>query len=267
MSLVLLDIDGTLIGPTGRVDDAVWAAASRARGAGVRLAVCTGRTHAGVALEIAERLDADAPHIFHNGALVTTATGHILSSTPVRDQALRALIDHARRLDATLELYTTGEIYVDRITPECAHHAEVLEIEVFERDLDVVLEDEEVIRGHWILTDTPADEALAVDLPDCNASTATSPALPDYSFISVTHVDASKGSAAAFAADHLGVDLADVVGVGDSDSDVPMLERVGHPFAMGDSDPELLERFPNLDGVDAHGVIEALEFARRRLED
>ncbi|WP_168210659.1 HAD-IIB family hydrolase [Persicimonas caeni] len=269
MSLVLLDIDGTLLGADGGVDAAIWSAAERLRDAGLRLAVCTGRTHSGVALDIARRLDAGAPHIFHNGALVTTADAEpkLLHSAPLGADVLRRLVGHARRLEATIEFYTAGEVYVDRITTECARHAEVLDIAPVERDLEGVLIDEEVIRAHWIIDPALLDQALAVDLPACNASSATSPALPKDAFISVTSAHVSKGTGAVFAAEHLGVDLADVVGVGDSMSDIPMLDAVGHPFAMADGDPQVCERFRTCGPVDQNGVIEALEFALRRCGD
>lgn len=259
MSLILLDLDGTIIGKDGGVSPAVWRAAQKLRAAGVRLAACTGRTHAGVALEIARRLDAEAPHIFHNGALITTASGRVLDTTPVAKPALGRLVERARQMDVTIEFYTPGDVYVDRITPECQWHAETLDIAPVERDLVEVAADEEVIRAHWIIEPDRIDEALAVDTPGCNTSTATSPALPGMGFISVTDAKASKGTGAAFAANYLGVDLRDVVGVGDSHSDIPLLEAVGHPFAMADGAPELCERFPTVGGVDEDGVLEAFE--------
>lgn len=265
MGLVLLDIDGTLLGADGGVDEAIWPVAEKLRHAGLRLAVCTGRTHSGVALDIARRLDPGAPHIFHNGALLTTADEKpkLLHTVPLGVDILRRLVNHARRLDATIEFYTTGEVYVDRITPECARHADVLEISPVERDLEQVLGEEEVIRAHWIVEPGLLDEAIAVDLPSCNASSATSPALPDSAFISVTSARASKGTGAFLAAEHLNVDLADVVGVGDSMSDIPMLEAVGHPFAMADGDPKVCKLFRTCGPVDKNGVIHALEFAMR----
>jgi Cof subfamily protein (haloacid dehalogenase superfamily) len=266
VSLVLLDIDGTMLGPGGVVDDAIWSVVERLRDAGLRLAVCTGRPHTGVAGDIAERLDASAPHIFHNGALIITADGDLLESHALGKDVLEKLVSHARQLGAIIELYTTGNIFVDEITARCARHAEVLGISPVARDLEDVLENEVVIRAHWMVAHDQVEAALAVDLPACNASSSSSPALPDSTFISVTHADASKGTGAAFAAKHLGVELADVVGVGDSQNDLPMLEVVGHPFVMADCAPELCERFRMCGSVDDNGVIEALEFALRRFE-
>ncbi|MGM0556985.1 MAG: HAD-IIB family hydrolase [Myxococcota bacterium] len=264
--LVLLDIDGTLIGPDGDVSPAIWPVTEELRAAGGRIAVCTGRTHAGVALRIAERLDPEAPHVFHNGALVTTATGEVLYTAPLDVGTLERLVAHARRLGATIEFYTPDAIYVDEITPECRVHAEVLEIEPVERDLDEVMGAEDVIRAHWIVDRDTIEAAVALDLPDAQVGVATSPALPDSVFASITRADADKGSGARFAAEYLGYDVADAVGVGDSVGDIPLLDAVGFPYAMGDGHAEVIDgTYPLLAGVDDDGVIEALEFAIGRL--
>jgi len=44
-----------------------------------------------------------------------------------------------------------------------------------------------------------------------------------------------------------------------------MLERVGHPVVMANSEPELLERYPTVVGdVEECGAAEAFELALRR---
>jgi hypothetical protein len=265
MMLVLLDIDGTLIGPDGDVSPAIWPVAERLRDAGGRISVCTGRTHAGVAIRIAERLDPEAPHVFHNGALVTTANGRVLHTAPLDEVTLGRLKDHARELGATLEFYTPEAIYVDEITPECRIHADVLEIEPVERDLEDVIGAEEVIRAHWIVDEDTIEAAVRLDLPDAQVGVATSPALPQSVFASVTRADSDKGSGARFAAEYLGLDVSDAIGVGDSVGDIPLLDAVGFPFAMGDGHAEVVSgAYPLLAGVEDDGVIEALEFALER---
>ena len=68
--LICADLDGTLIGSHGVVHPAIWEAATHARAAGLRLAICSGRPAFGLAREYAERLDAEGWHIFQNGASV-----------------------------------------------------------------------------------------------------------------------------------------------------------------------------------------------------
>ncbi|TXD35933.1 HAD family phosphatase [Lujinxingia vulgaris] len=258
--LVLLDLDGTVIGPDGQVAVEVWEAAVRAREAGVRIAVCTGRAACGVALDVAKRLDPDAPHIFHNGALML-AGEEVLICEALPAEPLREVVAHARHHTLTVELYTTHDIFVDRICERCAHHAEVLGLEVAERDLLEVLQSERVVRAHWIVAPEHIDRATALALAGCEVGRASSPALPESLFASVTRQGVSKGSAARRAAQLLGVDLQRTMAVGDSPGDLPMLEVVGLPRVMADGHPELVARYVSVPGVDAHGAVRALEEA------
>ena len=73
--LVCLDVDGTLVGSAGQPTAGVWAAAARAREAGIHLAMCTARIAIGGAWSWAVHLDPDGWHLFQTGAsIVHTAT-------------------------------------------------------------------------------------------------------------------------------------------------------------------------------------------------
>ncbi|RAL22192.1 Cof-type HAD-IIB family hydrolase [Lujinxingia litoralis] len=261
VDLVLLDLDGTVIGPDGQVADEVWEAAGRARKAGVRLGVCTGRAATGVALKVARQLDESAPHIFHNGALMLGEGAEVQHCEGLGPEPLQALVRHARLHRLTLELYTAHAIFVDRVCERCAHHAEVLGQEVQERDLLKVLAQESVVRAHWIVAPEAIELACAQHPSGTEVGRASSPALPESLFASVTRAGVSKGSAALRAARLLGVAPARVMAVGDSQGDVPMLEVVGWPRVMADGDPALQERYPVVSAVRAHGAAEALRLA------
>ena len=94
--LVLLDLDGTVVGSSGQVLACVWEAADKLNRAGVRLAVCTGRPRGGVAKKIAERLGPNSPHIFQNGAMTAYADGDVVELHALKEASTRALIAHAR---------------------------------------------------------------------------------------------------------------------------------------------------------------------------
>lgn len=57
--------------------------------------------------------------------------------------------------------------------------------------------------------------------------------------IEITHIDAQKGLAVRTIADQLGIDMKDVMAVGDNLNDKSMLEVVGYPIAMENALPEL----------------------------
>ncbi len=259
--LILLDIDGTLIGSSGTVKDCVWDAAGKVREAGVRLAVCTGRPCGGVAQKVAARLGPSTPHIFQSGALITYPDGEAVQVYALKDANTERLVEHARDHSLTLELYSPNALFVERKTPLSEAHAKMLGMSAIVRDLIDVMENEPVVRAQWVVSGEQASTAMSLELETAQFSRATSPAQPDTFFISVTQKGVSKGTAARRLAEDLKVNLANVMGVGDTSGDAPMLDVVGHPFIMGGASDDLKEKYAVLDDVEACGVVAALEKA------
>lgn len=260
--LVVLDLDGTVIGSDGQVRQCVWEAAARACEAGVKVAVCTGRPAFGVALRIAERLGPDNPHVFQSGAHVGYPDGRTIQVTALREADVRALIATARSEGAVLELYTPSELFVERRTTLSERHAKLLGVTAIVRDLEDVAAREPVVRAQWVAP-LGEHEALLEGIPEgITAATATSPALPGIAFVNMTRAGTSKASALAALAKHLRVPLKDVMAVGDSENDVPMLDIVGHPRVVANGAPAVLARYERVvPSVEECGAAEALDEA------
>ena len=258
--LVLLDLDGTVIGSSGQVLPCVWEAVERVQGAGMRLAVCTGRPRVGVAKRIAERLGPSTPHIFQNGAMTTYADGNVVQLHALKEASSRALITHARARNLVLEVYTSNALYVERRTPLSEAHAALIGATAIVRNLEDVAENEPVVRAQWVVP-FEQQQATTLELPGVQVSAAVSPALRDTLFISVTAQGVSKGSAVRALIESQKLNLENVMAVGDSVGDLPMLEAVGHPVVMAEAPESLRERFFTVGSVEACGVVEALERA------
>ncbi|MEX2543258.1 MAG: HAD family hydrolase [Trueperaceae bacterium] len=260
--LLVLDLDGTVIGSDGDVRQCVWDAVERAQAAGVKLAACTGRPDAGVAHRVAARLGPRNAHVFQSGALISDPSGNTLHVAALREAAVLQLVEHARELGFALELYTPTHLYVERRTPITEAHARMIGVTALVRDLREVGRIEPVIRGQWVVNHQERALVEEIVLSGAQISSATSPALPDTAFVSVTRSGVSKGSAVKLLAETLQVDLKDVMAVGDSEGDLPMLEAVGRPMVMADAPESLRDSYPTLArGADDCGVVEALELA------
>ena len=73
---------------------------------------------------------------------------------------------------------------------------------------------------------------------DCGRLCAASPST---NYLEVYSSDAGKGKALAAFADKLGVDIADVIAVGDSDNDSTMIEQAGVGLAVANACDALKE--------------------------
>ena len=258
---VLLDLDGTVIGSSGQVLACVWDAVEEVQKAGVKLAVCTGRPRVGVAKRVAERLGKSVPHIFQNGAMTAYADGDVVELHALKEASTRALIAHARAHNLSLEVYTSNALYVERRTPLSESHAKMIGATAIVRNLEDVAENEPVVRAQWVVPQEQEEKARALSVPGVQVSSAVSPALKGTLFMSITAKDVSKGSAVRALIESQRFKAENVMAVGDSVGDLPMLEAVGHPVVMAEAPSELRERFFTVGRVDECGVVEALERA------
>lgn len=262
VELVCIDVDGTLVGSSGTVVPAVWAAAERARLRGIRLAVCSGRPAFGLAREYAERLDGGGWHVFQNGAsVVHVATGESRSGS-LSPAALEWLLAASRSTGRILELYTDSAYAVESTEDRARRHAGLLGVPFRPRPFASL--EGPVVRAQWVLPHAGAGAALAERHPDLELAHSTSPVMPDTSFVNVTPAGVDKASAVRVLAGAYGVPLERVMMVGDGLNDVGAMRAVGHPVAMDNAEPEVHAVARHRVGhVDRGGLVEALELAAR----
>lgn len=260
--LIGIDVDGTLVGSNGVVAPSLWRIAERVRAAGVRLALCSGRPAFGLTMEYARRLDVDGWHIFQNGAsIVHLPTGHSRSVELPAD-AVQELTSQARRSGQVLELYSDRAYVAESTAAWARQHAELLGVPFNPRPFESL--QGPPVRAQWLLARADALEVMAAAPAHLESAMSTSPIMPDTHFVGLTQTGISKGSAIRIVAAEYGIELGDVMYVGDSGNDLSALRIVGHPIAMGNADPAVLQAVKHSVGhVDEGGLGEALQMAIR----
>ena len=258
--LVCIDVDGTLIGTTGMVDPAVWRAAARARSAGIRLAVCSGRPAFGITREHAEHLDARGWHSFQNGAsVVNLATGHSHSAR-LAPETVAMLVSRARATGRLLELYTDDSYAFDGDADRSRAHAALLGVPFEPRPIEAL--GGPIVRALWLLPHAEADTVIAEPHPGLELSRSTSPVMPDTCFVNLTPEGVDKGTAVRALAAEYDMPLEQIMFVGDGHNDAAAMRLVGCPIAMGNADPEARAAAArSVAHVDEGGLVEALELA------
>jgi Cof subfamily protein (haloacid dehalogenase superfamily) len=259
--LVGIDVDGTLVGSSGIVDPSVWKEAERARASGIRLALCSGRPGFGLAVDYARRLDPEGWHVFQNGASIINLRSGESRSAPLPDEQVRALIRKARETGELLELYNDRGYAIEDDKPWTRKHAEILGIPFERRSFESLAPP--VVRAQWLVPMSATPNGLIHNLPGLEIAQSSSPLMPDVRFIGMTRAGVSKGSAITSIAAAYGIDLTDVMYIGDADNDLPAFRVVGHPVAMGNAAHTVLSSVERIVGhVEAGGLAEALSIAR-----
>jgi Cof subfamily protein (haloacid dehalogenase superfamily) len=261
--LVGIDVDGTLLGSSGNVRLEVWDAAQRARVSGIHLTLCSGRPAFGLALEYARRLDADGWHVFQNGAsIVDVGTGKSRSA-PLPVDALRGFIARAHSNGDLLELYTDREFANESSSALAREHARLLGVAFEVRPFESLTGP--IVRAQWLLSHKAARQLASVPHPGLEVALSSSPLMPDTTFVGITLAGVSKGSAMRTVAEEYGIDLSEVMYIGDGENDLSALQVVGHPVAMANAAAPVLQmaRY-TVRHVDEGGVAQALELAMAR---
>jgi len=262
IQLVCIDVDGTLVGSEGVIPEAVWPAAERVRRRGVHLALCSGRPAFGLTLGLAQRLDPRGWHIFQNGAsIVQVASGQSRSHT-LPAGSIAQLVAEARGTGRVLELYADDEYVVESTAERARVHAGLLGVPFRARSFESL--QKPIVRAQWVVAPEDADEIVGRGYAGLSLARSLSPVMPGTAFVALTAAGVDKASGVEGVARAYGLDMAEVMMVGDAENDLVALRVVGWPVAMGNADAAVRQAARNTVGhVDDGGLVEALRLAER----
>ncbi|HEX6044369.1 MAG TPA: Cof-type HAD-IIB family hydrolase [Pyrinomonadaceae bacterium] len=260
ISLLALDLDGTLLNRRGQISDRNRTAIENARAAGVHVALVTGRRFRD-SRPIALELGLDVPVISHNGALTKHAeTLQTVSVLPLPLAAAREALRVGREAGADPLLSDDyeglGTLVYDRISGEntAVHkyidwarriHGEeegqrsVLQVE----SLEAYLDHEPIhlaFSGSFARMDQ-LEELLHAELGATVKILGTKYPEQDFTLIDIVNPAASKGAGVAATAAELGVSPDEIMAIGDNYNDLEMLLFAGTGVVMANAPLSLRE--------------------------
>lgn len=258
---LVADVDGTLVGATARASSGVAAAVARAEADGLTVGFATGRMRLAVE-PLWAQLRLPGPHVLHNGAEIRAA-GRTVACWPLSEPALVAVFATARQLDAYAEIYTTDAYHVTAKDERAHPHWDLLG-----HDPASVVSGPEDLHGAAVLKATfgvfdpgrLAELVTGLEEVGVRAAVAGSPLTPGITYVNATDPLVDKGRAVRVAAEHLGVELAATVAVGDAPNDLPMFAVAGTAIAMGQATAEVKDAAHLVvPEVDADGMAHAID--------
>ncbi|MEH2048166.1 Cof-type HAD-IIB family hydrolase [Nostoc sp.] len=240
IKLLVLDIDGTIAGHSNTISAGVKQAIFAAQARGIQVAIATGRMYRS-ALRFHQDIGSTLPLMAYQGAWIQDPiTQKIHRHWVVSREIAYQLIDYFEQPELrsllSVHFYINDQLYVRELTKETEIYAErsgVIAIPVgdlrqaltneptkilaLSDDTDVI----DKLLGNLRRQYTPAELYLTT-------SVAT--------FFEATNASVNKGTAVRYLAEELlGLQLANVMAIGDNFNDVEMLEYVGLGVAMGNA--------------------------------
>ncbi len=267
--LVVLDLDGTLIGEDFGIGPRTRSAVRKALGRGVEVAIATGRMPSS-AMVFAGPLGLRAPLIGYQGALIRTMPkpgrklGRILVHTPLSAAVAREVIAWARLRGLDPHLNHLERFIIRADDPMLDDYSR------FTGARAVLVPDYDAIDHPVTKILAPGDEAVVAAALAEGRRAFAGRAMVTIShprFLEFAAAGVSKGRAVRWLARRLGVPLEQTMAIGDERNDLDMIAAVGHGVAMPTAPSEVrsVARYvaPPLEDEGAAQMIEALVLAGR----
>jgi len=270
--LCAVDLDGTLLDPSGVAHDEDLDALRALLAQGIHVTIVTGRLYSGTR-PTAEQLGLRGPVACVDGShIVSTETHKTLHCHALSGERAIALRDAMERSRAATFLFAQDQVvydtdgvpylgYVSTWSTSLVAAGRTVAHPFWEAGEGVTavvaVGEREQIQG--------AVESIAKHVGE-HAQVAMFPAknVDDRWGMIVRAAGGNKGTALRFVADHYGVALDEVVAVGDWINDIPMLKVAGRSFAMGHAPAAVKsEASDQLDhtSIAGGGVARAVEIA------
>jgi Cof subfamily protein (haloacid dehalogenase superfamily) len=268
--LLALDVDGTLLDPSGTLRPAVRDAVIAVQQRGLRVVLCTGRRFR-TARPLAQALQLNTPLVVHNGAVVKDlASGQTLQQSYLPIDMYHQALILLRRLSAPLVYIDAFHENVDILTEsmERAHpfqrayltdqlaHCRIVD------DIASPLAHGVILLG--IMADGASLQALRPVVEQALGTRGRVHLIMNKNYqgyiLEVLQAGVSKWQALQHLAAQQDIAPEEIIAVGDDHNDLDMIRYAGLGIAMGNAVPEVQAAADAITGSNAEdGLVQALE--------
>lgn len=228
--LIAIDIDDTLINDDQIITEGTKEALKQAVDKGVIVTLATGRMFRS-AQKVARQINLNVPIITYQGAIVKNLLDEkILYERYVPENAAKQIFAYAEKHQLHLQWYYQDTLYAKTDNEKVKHYSKISNVPY------------EIEPNPSKMVHLPFEKLLIYDEPDTLDTIAKElqPILGNQVhitkskpyFLEFIHPEGTKGQALSFLAAHFGVNLSEVIAVGDSWNDHDMLQVAGLGIAM-----------------------------------
>lgn len=258
IKLVAVDLDDTLLDGTLQVSPRTCEAIYKAQKQGVIVTIATGRMFTSV-VPFAKQLNIQAPVITYNGGMIRyPISREILFHKKIEADVAGKIVKLFRQQGWYLQSYMNDELYVAERSEEARSYERLAGIQA------IAVGDEFYTMKHeptkMLTIAEPHDIQEIQRIVNQEFSGKIFAATSKANYLELTHPSVNKGHALAVLAEKLTIKREEVMAIGDSNNDYPMIEYAGFGVAMGNAS----ERVKGIAQAvtthnNAHGVAEAIE--------
>jgi len=237
ISLVIADVDGTLVTHSKELTPRAISAVRSLREADIKFVITSGRPPKGSRMLI-EPLQLTEPIGGFNGGVVVTPDLKTLGVRSLSKEVASRVLDFLDRKGLFVYLYTDIDWFVkDANGPHVAREQFTVQfaptvVDRFEPYLD------KVVKLVGVTDDLDLARSSEKELQQAERNTVSA-ALSQPYYLDITHPEANKGHVVELACKHYNLAPENIVTIGDMPNDVLMFKKSGISIAMGQASPEV----------------------------
>jgi Cof subfamily protein (haloacid dehalogenase superfamily) len=258
ISLVLADVDGTLVTEQKVLTSRAQSAVKALQNAGIRFAITSGRPPRGMAM-LFDALALDTPIAGFNGGLFVQPDLTILAQRTVPADMARQAIDLIRQHGLDAWVYRGNAWLVTKAdAPHVAREGWTVKFApTIVADVGEGLDQIAKIVG--VSDDYDRVKRCEAEAQAVFAGRATAARSQPY-YLDITNKDANKGAVVEYLSMHLDLPAEEIATIGDQPNDVLMFKRSGFSIAMGNASDEVkMEADATTDSYNDEGFAKAME--------
>jgi Cof subfamily protein (haloacid dehalogenase superfamily) len=262
--LLVIDIDGTILGKSGTISPETQAALSRVRQSGIGVRLATGRVPQ-ACHKVIQQLDLNGCHIFFDGAvIIDPCQKQPVYAQPLAPDLVEEAIEYCHTQHIDLDFYSIGQYFTEEDNWATEIRRNFFKIKPTIINFKGLSLREPMIKGTLAVASIEEKE-LAQRFQRhfqgrLSFSRTTTPSYPGIDFINVLDTRVSKGQALNVLTTHLGIPLSEVAAIGDGNNDISMFQDVGMAIAMQDASTEVKIAAHQVTlGVEDNGVSAAID--------
>jgi Cof subfamily protein (haloacid dehalogenase superfamily) len=258
ISLVLADVDGTLVTEDKILTERTRKAVIALQEAGIRFAITSGRPPLGMAM-LFDVLDIETPIAGFNGGLFVERDLTILEEKTVPPDVARQAIDLMRAHGLDTWVYSGNDWLITKaIAPHVAREAWTVKFQP-KVVADVREHLQQVAKVVGVSDDLEKVQRCEAEAQAAFGQRATATRSQPY-YLDVTNKNANKGAVVEYLSQHVGVPEAEIATIGDQQNDVLMFKRSGFSIAMGNASDEVkAQAMAVTDSYNNEGFAKAME--------
>jgi len=258
ISLVLADVDGTLVNEQKVLTKRAQAAVQHLREARIRFAITSGRPPRGMAM-LLDDLRLDTPIAGFNGGVFVTPELAVIEQKTLPDNIAAKAIELIRGCGLDAWVYRgNGWLITNPDAPHVAREARTVQFKpTIVADVGEKLGQIAKIVG--VSDDHDKVQRCEVEAQAAFGQHATANRSQPY-YLDITHKDANKGAVVEFLSRHLEVPAAEIATIGDQPNDVLMFKQSCFSIAMGNASDQVKEQASVItDSYNDEGFAKAME--------